>query len=81
MNSLTTMSSPKSVRIKSYDMSQTINTYFSILFYIFEVTKRPRKLAVFVNPIGGKGKGKQVCDQTVVPVLQLAGIQTDVVGE
>ncbi|XP_071167154.1 uncharacterized protein [Mytilus edulis] len=46
---------------------------------ISTVTKRPRKLAVFVNPIGGKGKGKQICDQTVVPVLQLAGIQTDVV--
>ncbi|XP_052099544.1 ceramide kinase 1-like isoform X1 [Mytilus californianus] len=46
---------------------------------ISAVTKRPRKLAVFVNPIGGKGKGKQICDEKVVPVLQLAGIQTDVV--
>lgn len=41
--------------------------------------KRPKKLAVFVNPIGGKGNGKNICNRQVVPLLNLAGIHTDVV--
>ncbi|XP_063432666.1 ceramide kinase-like [Mytilus trossulus] len=41
-------------------------------------TARPRKLSVFVNPIGGQRRGKQICDHVVVPIFTLAGIEVDV---
>ncbi|XP_052099548.1 uncharacterized protein LOC127734030 isoform X2 [Mytilus californianus] len=50
----------------------------TILENIKIATARPRKLAVFVNPIGGQRRGKQICDEIVVPIFTLAGIEVDV---
>lgn len=40
---------------------------------------RPKHLLIFVNPFGGKKKGTKIYEQKVAPVLQLAGVEADVV--
>ena len=37
-------------------------------------------MLVLVNPIGGKGKGKAISRETVIPILEAAGCQIDVRG-
>ena len=41
--------------------------------------KRPKKLLVFVNPVGGKGTAKRKYDKHVAPIFECAGIETRVV--
>ena len=41
--------------------------------------KRPKKLLVFVNPVGGKGTAKRKYDRRVAPIFECAGIKTHVV--
>ena len=38
---------------------------------------RPKKLLIFVNPFGGKGKGPKIFRKKIVPLLKLAGIEYD----
>uniref|UniRef100_A0A8C8ZDR0 Ceramide kinase n=1 Tax=Prolemur simus TaxID=1328070 RepID=A0A8C8ZDR0_PROSS len=45
------------------------------------LTSRPKHLLVFINPFGGKGKGKRIYEQKVAPLFTLASITTDVIGE
>ncbi|XP_031421327.1 ceramide kinase family protein, partial [Clupea harengus] len=40
---------------------------------------RPHKLLVFINPFGGKKRGKQIYHSLVAPLLELAGISSHVV--
>ena len=42
-------------------------------------TDRPKKLLVFVNPFGGRGDGKSIFYNKVVPLLRLSGVKFDVV--
>jgi hypothetical protein len=44
-----------------------------------KIDYRPKKLKVFVNPGCGKNKGKQIYENEVAPIFDLAGIETDVV--
>jgi hypothetical protein len=38
-------------------------------------------LLVFINPFGGKGRGKRVYDRKVAPLFTLASITTDIVSK
>ncbi|CAN9516147.1 unnamed protein product [Ophioblennius macclurei] len=40
---------------------------------------RPHKLLVFINPYGGKGKGRQIYHSLVAPLFELAGISSHVI--
>ena len=40
---------------------------------------RPKKLLIFVNPFGGRGKAKNIFDSKVAPLLRLCGVRFDVV--
>ena len=40
---------------------------------------RPKKLLIFVNPFGGKGKGPKIFHRKIVPLLKLAGIKYDLI--
>ncbi|TRY87066.1 hypothetical protein DNTS_009155 [Danionella cerebrum] len=42
---------------------------------------RPHRLLVFINPFGGKKRGKQIFHSLVAPLFELAGISSHVVGE
>lgn len=41
---------------------------------------RPRRLLVYINPYGGKRRGKRIYEQKVAPLFRLASISTDVIG-
>ncbi|XP_056394620.1 ceramide kinase-like isoform X1 [Hyla sarda] len=40
---------------------------------------RPKKLLVFINPYGGRGKASRIYYSKISPLFQLAGIKTDVI--
>lgn len=42
---------------------------------------RPHRLLVFINPFGGKKRGKQIFHSLVAPLFELAGISSHVVGK
>ncbi|KAM4676055.1 ceramide kinase [Discoglossus pictus] len=42
-------------------------------------TCRPKNLLVYINPYGGKKKGKQIYERKVAPLFSLAAISTDVI--
>lgn len=42
---------------------------------------RPKSLLVYINPFGGKRRGKRIYEQKVAPMFRLAGIATTVIGE
>ncbi|KAM4747938.1 ceramide kinase [Rhinophrynus dorsalis] len=42
-------------------------------------TYRPKHLLVYINPFGGKKKGKQIYEQKVAPLFSAAAISTDVI--
>lgn len=41
---------------------------------------RPRRLLVFINPFGGKKKGRKIFHSLVAPLFELAGISSHVIG-
>uniref|UniRef100_UPI00398EB493 ceramide kinase isoform X3 n=1 Tax=Pristiophorus japonicus TaxID=55135 RepID=UPI00398EB493 len=41
---------------------------------------RPKHLIVFINPFGGKRRGKQIYDDKVAPLFRLACISAEVIG-
>lgn len=43
------------------------------------MTYRPRKVMLFVNPIGGKKKGLKIWEKDVQPLMTIAGIETKMV--
>ncbi|XP_051547541.1 ceramide kinase isoform X1 [Myxocyprinus asiaticus] len=52
---------------------QTIREQLALL------TNRPKSLLVYINPYGGKQRGKQIYDHKVAPVFSRASISTDVI--
>ncbi|XP_068132422.1 ceramide kinase-like isoform X2 [Hyperolius riggenbachi] len=44
-----------------------------------QLTWRPKHLLVYINPYGGKKKGKQIYESKVAPLFSLASISTDVI--
>lgn len=43
------------------------------------LTHRPRKVMLFVNPIGGKKKGVKIWEKDVQPLMTIAGIETKMI--
>lgn len=43
---------------------------------VLGLTHRPRKVMLFVNPIGGKKKGIKIWEKDVQPLMTIAGIET-----
>uniref|UniRef100_A0A8C7XL58 Ceramide kinase n=1 Tax=Oryzias sinensis TaxID=183150 RepID=A0A8C7XL58_9TELE len=43
------------------------------------LTNRPKRLLVYINPFGGKRRGKRIYEEKVAPVFQQAGISADVI--
>lgn len=41
---------------------------------------RPKHLLVYINPFGGKRRGKRVYEQKVAPLFAQAGVSTHVIG-
>lgn len=42
---------------------------------------RPSRLLVFINPLGGKKKGRHIYDSLAAPLFELAGISCHVIGK
>lgn len=42
---------------------------------------RPHRLLVFINPFGGKRKGRKIYHSVVAPLFELAGISSHVIGK
>lgn len=40
-----------------------------------------RRVLLLVNPVGGKGKGKAIVSDSVLPLLEAAGCIVDIKGE
>ncbi|XP_047405783.1 ceramide kinase, partial [Sciurus carolinensis] len=43
------------------------------------LTSRPKHLLVFINPFGGKGRGKRIYERKVAPLFLLASVTTEVI--
>lgn len=43
------------------------------------LTNRPKSLLVYINPYGGKQRGKRIFEQKVAPLFRRAGVSTDVI--
>ncbi|KAF5906790.1 ceramide kinase isoform X1, partial [Clarias magur] len=43
------------------------------------LTTRPKSLLVYINPYGGKHRGKRIYEQKVAPIFSSASISTDVI--
>lgn len=41
---------------------------------------RPHRLLVFINPFGGKKRGRKIYHSLVAPLFELAGISSHVIG-
>lgn len=42
---------------------------------------RPHRLLVFINPFGGKRRGRKIYHSVVAPLFELAGISCHVIGK
>lgn len=42
---------------------------------------RPQSLLVYINPYGGKQRGKRIYEEKVAPLFRRARILADVIGE
>lgn len=58
----------------------TLLLVLEYFFFLF-VALRPKHLLVYINPYGGKKKGKQIYEKKVAPLFSLASISTDVIGK
>lgn len=45
------------------------------------VTKPYRRVLLVVNPVGGRGKGRQIVRNVALPIFEAAGCTVDLVGE
>ena len=42
--------------------------------------KRPKRLLIFINPVGGRKQANKIFKEKVNPLFSLAGIKQDVIG-
>jgi len=63
-----------------HDDSDVINGWSSVIqSKVSALTSRPKKLLVFINPFGGKGKAKKLWENKLSTIFNLAGISTEVI--
>ena len=47
----------------------------------FSGFNRPKRLLVFINPVGGRKLGRKIYMEQVQPLFELANIKVDIIGE
>ncbi|KAK0095273.1 hypothetical protein PV326_008794 [Microctonus aethiopoides] len=57
------------------DPRQVASWVKTIRNYLSNIVHRPRRIIVFVNPFGGKKRGKKIWEKDVQPLMRLAGIE------
>ncbi|KAH9525196.1 hypothetical protein Btru_000603 [Bulinus truncatus] len=67
------------LQVKTLEIEETSQQWINVVNYQIKASQRPKKLFVVINPIGGEGKGQQIYNESVEPLLRLAGIETFVV--
>ncbi|CAL1678810.1 unnamed protein product [Lasius platythorax] len=65
-----------SVTMSHTDPRQIASWVKTIRNYLLGLTYRPRKVMLFINPIGGKKKGVKIWEKDVQPLMTIAGIET-----
>ena len=61
-----------------YLSGYTFQFFFKSLYAGFN---RPKRLLVFINPIGGRKLGRKIYTEQVQPLFELANIKVDLIGE
>ncbi|KAH0950646.1 hypothetical protein HN011_000416 [Eciton burchellii] len=64
-----------SVTMSHTDPRQVASWVKTIRNYLLSLTHRPRKVMLFINPIGGKKKGVKIWEKDVQPLMTIAGIE------
>ncbi|KAM0727928.1 Ceramide kinase [Formica fusca] len=67
-----------SVTMSHTDPRQIASWVKTIRNYLLGLTYRPRKVMLFINPIGGKKKGVKIWEKDVQPLMTIAGIETKI---
>ncbi|XP_071570266.1 ceramide kinase isoform X2 [Temnothorax nylanderi] len=65
-----------SVTMSHTDPRQVASWVKTIRNYLLGLSCRPRKVMLFINPIGGKKKGVKIWEKDVQPLMTIAGIET-----
>ncbi|XP_067216268.1 ceramide kinase isoform X3 [Linepithema humile] len=65
-----------SVTMSHTDPRQVASWVKTIRNYLLGLTHRPRKVMLFINPIGGKKQGVKIWEKDVQPLMTIAGIET-----
>ncbi|XP_011299241.1 ceramide kinase [Fopius arisanus] len=58
------------------DSRQVASWVKTIRNYLLNISCRPRKILVFINPYGGKKRGKKIWQKEVQPLMRITGIET-----
>ncbi|XP_063993860.1 ceramide kinase [Diachasmimorpha longicaudata] len=58
------------------DSRQIASWVITIRNYLLNISSRPRKILVFINPYGGKKQGEKVWKKKVQPLMRIVGIET-----
>uniref|UniRef100_A0A3B4FAK8 Ceramide kinase-like n=1 Tax=Pundamilia nyererei TaxID=303518 RepID=A0A3B4FAK8_9CICH len=58
---------------------KTKQLYHDLMPLPLFAANRPKSLLVYINPFGGKRRGKRIYEQKVAPMFRLAGIATTVI--
>lgn len=65
-----------SVTMSHTDPRQIASWVKTIRNHLLGLTYRPRKVMLFINPIGGKKKGVKIWEKDVQPLMTIADIET-----
>jgi len=69
----------KQISLKHTDSEVIKQWERSIQDQLIKQSSRPKNLLVFINPFGGRGKATSLWESRILPVFQLAGIQSQVI--
>ncbi|OXU30438.1 hypothetical protein TSAR_011974 [Trichomalopsis sarcophagae] len=68
-----------SVTMNHDDPRQVSSWVKTIRNYLANLSHRPRKILLFVNPFGGKKKGLHIWEKRVQPLMGIAGVEAKVI--
>ena len=52
-----------------------------VIYHVWLITGRPKRLLVIINPNSGKKKGIKVYQKSAAPLFKLCGVKVDVIGK